>query len=564
MTSHAARARRVPAPGTAAPPLPGGDGQLAFDFDPETQRAIDIDQIHQKTGIYTTRPEVDALLGRLGWPSGEQTLLDPGAGNGEFLVAALGRLNLGRDDVDQAVHRVKGYEFHDGAVSEARRAVRDHLAARGWSAAAAERAALAIVENRDYLLSRVPAGRYTTIAANPPYLRLAHLPPAYRAEYESIVPLHARPDLLYAYLDQSAEVVADGGLIGLITADRWLINAHAAPLRRRLGKLYRVHGVCRLDPDSAFYQAKTRRRGTPPRVHPVSLTLNPGGDGQFLGAEPFPLDPVPAVDGTPLRELAEIRLAPWLGPDGIFLVDAATAAGLPRSHLAPAVEPGDIDGEEIRAPRRWALVTHRSAEPPAAIRDHLERNIGRMPPRGRSNPWWLPPEPFRRTAAARPRRRARAADRRAPEGRPPPGRPPACQPPACRRIGATRSRSHRHARRPGCPGAGGRPGAPHRQRLPRLHGHPPAPAGHPPPPSGRHARGRRRAWPCLTANPLLPGRAALPSRRALPRRRPGCQSLDVSCRYRKPVSDPAPGHPSRSTPAMITSLPPAPADGRTA
>lgn len=396
MARHAAGPRRTPSPGTPAAPLPAGDGQLAFDFGfgAEAQRAIDIDRIHQATGIYTARPEVDALLDGLNWPAGDQTLLDPGAGDGAFLVAALSRLSLGRDDVDQAVYRVKGYEFHDGAVTQARRAIRDHLAGRDWSPAAAERAALAIVENRDYLLSRAPAGRYTTIAANPPYLRLAHLPPGYRADFESIVPLHARPDLLYAYLDRCADAVTADGRIGVIAADRVLLNAGAGPLRRRLGKLYRVQGVRRLDPDSAFYQAKTRRRGTPPRVHPVSLILNPGAEGQPLGADPFPLDPLPAVEGTPLRDLAEIRLAPWLGPDNIFLVDAATAAGLPRSHLVPAVEPADIDGDEIRPPRKWALVTHRSAEPPAVIRDHLERNIGRMPPRGRRDPWWLPPEPF--------------------------------------------------------------------------------------------------------------------------------------------------------------------------
>ena len=377
--------------------IPADAGQqlaLDFGFDAKAQRAIDIELIHQATGIYTARPEVDALLSRLNWPSGGQTLLDPGCGGGDVLVGALARLDLGRDDVDTAVYRVKGFEFHAGAVTEARRAVRGHLAGRGWSDGAAERAAIAIVENRDYLLSPLPAGTFTTIAANPPYLRLAHLPAAYREEYESIVPLHARPDLLYAYLDRSTEVVAAGGRLGLITADRWLLNAYAGPLRDRLGKLYRVQDVRRLDPESSFYQAKTRRKGTPPRVHPVSLTLNPGSDGQELSAAPFPLDPLPAVEGTPLRELAEIRLAPYLGPAGIFLVDAATAAALPRECLAPAVEPGDIDGQEIRPPRKWALITRRAADPPAAIRAHLERNIGRMPPGHRKDPWWLPPEPF--------------------------------------------------------------------------------------------------------------------------------------------------------------------------
>ena len=81
------------------------------------------------------------------------------------------------------------------------------------------------MEERDFLLSPVPVGTYDVIAANPPYWRFVNLPPGYRAEYELMVPAHARADLLLAYLDLSARIVAPGGRIGLITADRWLINS---------------------------------------------------------------------------------------------------------------------------------------------------------------------------------------------------------------------------------------------------------------------------------------------------------------------------------------------------
>jgi Eco57I restriction-modification methylase len=376
---------RGPGAGPSAPPA--GE-QLALGFD---RRPLDIAVIHWATGIYTAVPEIEALLDRLHWPVEGDRLLDPGAGNGGFLVAALRRLDLARDDVGYAARRVQGYEFYPGAVAEARRAVHDHLVWRGWSAPAAERAALSIVEDRDYLLSPVPAGVFDVIAANPPYWRLANLPPGYRVDYEAIVPAHARADLLYAYLDRSAHVIAPGGRIGLITADRWLLNNGSAELRRRLGRRYRVTDLCRLDATSAFYLPKDRRQGTPPRVHPVSLILTPGDRGRQLNARPFRLASLPAVDGVPLREIADIRLAPWLGPDGIFLVDASTR--LPREHLVPAVEPEDIDGNVIRPPRRWALVTT-DAEPPAAILAHLDATLHRMPGRGRRTIRWLPPETF--------------------------------------------------------------------------------------------------------------------------------------------------------------------------
>jgi tRNA1(Val) A37 N6-methylase TrmN6 len=375
-------------------------GQLDLDFGDQRRHSIGV--IHQATGIYTTPPEIIALLDQLDWPNQGERLLDPGAGNGGFLIAALARLDLAHDDVAEATRRVRGYEFYPGAVMEARHAVRDHLIARGWSPAAARAAAGVIVEDRDYLLSPVPVGEFDVIAANPPYWRLIHLPAEYRVEYELMVPPHARADLLFAYLHQSAEIIAAGGRIGLITADRWLLNSGAGELRRRLGARFRVAAVRRLDAKSAFYYPKRRRRDTPPRVHPVSLILTPDGDGRRLDAGPFRLEELPPVDGVPLAAIARIRLAPWLGPDGVFTVGAGSGLpafvagpgpGLPERCLVPVAEPEDITGDILRPARRWALVTSQQ-EPTPALLAHLDANLARVAVSARREPRWLPPETF--------------------------------------------------------------------------------------------------------------------------------------------------------------------------
>ena len=355
------------------------------------QRAEAVDAIHRGTAIYTAVPEIEALLDQLDWPVRGSSLLDPGAGNGGFLVAALARLDLARDDADAAADAVHGYEFHPGAAAAARQSVREHLAGRGWNGGAAQTAATHIVETKDFLLSPVPVGRWDVIAANPPYLRYANLPDEYRPDYDAEVAPHARADLLYAYLQRATDVVAEDGRIGLITADRWLLNAGSAELRRRIGQRWSVHGVRRLESQGAFYRPKARTKGTPARVHPVALVLSADATGRALDASPFPVDAVPDCHGVPLGRIATVRLAPWLGPDGIFVV--RSVAGLPPHRLVPCYEPVELIGEDAPEASRWAILTDRS-EPEPEVLAHLDATLQAMPPRGRRAVRWLPPEPF--------------------------------------------------------------------------------------------------------------------------------------------------------------------------
>ena len=350
-----------------------------------------IDAIHLGTAVYTATPEIEALLDQLGWPAIGASLLDPGAGDGGFLVAALARLDLATDDAETAARAVHGYEFHPGAAADARSTIADHLSSRRWTREVALSTAETMVEERDFLLSAVPTGRWDVIAANPPYLRLASIPAGYRPRYHESVAPHARADMLYAYLQRAADVVAEGGRIGLITADRWLLNAGSSELRRRIGARWTVHGVRRLESRSAFHRPKKRTSGTPARVHPVALVLSSADGGRALDGAPFPIDDVPEYDGVPLGDVAVVRLAPWLGPDGVFVVRDRT--GLPPDRLVPCFEPEDLVGEDAPEPSKWAIATDRS-DPGPEVLAHLDATLHAMPPRGRRATRWLPPEPF--------------------------------------------------------------------------------------------------------------------------------------------------------------------------
>ncbi|MDP3615310.1 MAG: N-6 DNA methylase [Rubrivivax sp.] len=360
-----------------------------------SQRDADVEAIHLATAIYTVAAECDALVADLAWPASGGLLLDPGAGNGALLVAAIRRLNPAPNDVAALAARVRGYEFHPGAADSARRHIATHLQVIGWRSDSARAAAARVVETRDFLLGPLPVGGVDTALANPPFLRFAGLPASYRAEFEAAVPAHARADLMYAYLERMAQAVRAGGEIAAILSDRVLFNEGASALRARIGSAFSVASIRRLDPASAFFRPKSRRRGTPPRIHPVAIVLKSGGGGRAMTAAPFRVDPLDdAQDGIRLGDLANIQLAPWIGPDGVFNV--SDPAAFPHAELVPMVEPEDIDPrlDVIKETRRWAFVTRPDRPPHPSVLEHLDNQLHRMPPRGRRAIRWLPPETF--------------------------------------------------------------------------------------------------------------------------------------------------------------------------
>jgi hypothetical protein len=138
-----------------------------------------------------------------------------------------------------------------------------------------------------------------------------------------------------------------------------------------------------------------------PRVHPVVVHLNPKSSAtagcRAITAAPISPDGDSLDDaaGPTLDMIADVRPAPWLGPDGIFLIDAEKAAelrGLGR--LAEALDLEDIDQatETVRRTGRFVIVTDKDEEPVGALSRHLIEEGKRMPPRGKRSRYWMPPE----------------------------------------------------------------------------------------------------------------------------------------------------------------------------
>ncbi|MGE3342265.1 MAG: SAM-dependent methyltransferase [Vicinamibacterales bacterium] len=365
----------------------------------QSPREAAIDALHAATAIYTCEPVVDALLARVQWPRGRRRLVDTSCGDGAFLRRALARLLECEPDITDAElpQVISGWEVHPFAAAQAQASVREVLAEAGYDAQRATALSREIVHCADFLAEGPREPSYHVIVGNPPYLRFLNVPEVLRQEYERNVPVFARSDLLHSFLERSARTLHADGELALATADRWLFNEKAAQLREVIGKVFRLAHVERLDAASSFYRPKQRRAGSPPRVHPCAVILNAyrgtpiTRDAIFPGAAAL----TPPRGERLLGEVCKVRIAPWLGTPGVFLIGADVAAGLPSECLVPAVDTDDIRDGELRTPTRSAILTRPGERPPPAVLAHLEREMPRMCARGRrQNPHWLPPEPF--------------------------------------------------------------------------------------------------------------------------------------------------------------------------
>lgn len=235
---------------------------------------------------------------------------------------------------------------------------------------------------------------------------MLNVPDPLRSEYEGLLPVYARADLLHSFLDRCAALLARDGELAMVTADRWLFNEGAARVREVVGRHFGLASVRRLDPGSAFYRPKLRRAGTPPRIHPVAVVLKAHAAAvQPIGRAPIYPGKCPSKASTHahvLGDVAEVRLAPWLGTPGIFLIDAAVSSTWPAGTTVPAVDTDDIKAGVLMPPRRRAILTRPEESPAPEVLAHLDRELPRMCARGRSAIRWAPPESFHRFDLSQP------------------------------------------------------------------------------------------------------------------------------------------------------------------
>ena len=355
-----------------------------------------IDAIHSHTAIFTCDEVIDQMLDEVGWPSTQGRLLDPGAGHGDVLLRAIARLEAPLNDTTYILQRLEGWEFHPEAARISRERIAAALQGKGWTRTSAYQAAQGIILERDFLLQGPALKTYEMIVGNPPYANRARIPAVYRDIMDQVVPDYTRHDMLYPYLDACSRHLAPRGRMALVTSDRWLINETTARLRAHLGNRLTFERIERLGTANPFYVPKTRRRNSPPRVHPVIVVArNEAGHGLQMGPRPVILsDQDQSIEGQTLDDHVTIMVAPWMGADGIFVVRRKDV-NIPDEHLIPCVTSKDIHPTEDRfLPNTSAVIVTQKELPSEEVMRHLEKELPRMAPRGIRTPKWLPPTSF--------------------------------------------------------------------------------------------------------------------------------------------------------------------------
>ncbi len=215
---------------------------IQSDLFPPSRLSIDARDIFsdappEERGAVHTRPEVaEFILDAVGWSCGEELeslrLLEPSAGEGDFLVPAVERL-IARVIPDNLAIRdcICAVEVNRAALQLCRERLAGLLSERGWSRGTVDSLLDAWLLHEDFLSVPLHAD-FSHIVGNPPYLRLEKLPKdllkAYRARWRS---LFDRADLYVAFIEKSLGLLRAEGRLGFICADRWMKNRYGGPLR---------------------------------------------------------------------------------------------------------------------------------------------------------------------------------------------------------------------------------------------------------------------------------------------------------------------------------------------
>lgn len=216
-------------------------------------------------GAVFTRPDiVSAILDLVGYvpskPLHEQRALEPSFGAGDFLLPMIERLlgafSAAGGQLRDALHLgpcIRAVEVHATTFDRTRREALEALVRLGVAVSHADRLLDQWLVRDDFLLATLPAA-FHHVVGNPPYVRQERIPAPLLAEYRRrYQTIYDRADLYVPFFERGLSLLAEGGRLGFICANRWLKNRYGGPLREFAARSFRLRYFVNLEGAAAFH-----------------------------------------------------------------------------------------------------------------------------------------------------------------------------------------------------------------------------------------------------------------------------------------------------------------------
>ena len=219
--------------------------------------------IEDRGAIFTRREVVEFILDLVGYtpdrPLHTMALLEPSFGNGDFLVIAVQRLLGAWAESSGAIPAtalrdcIRAVELHQDTFEITRANLTEQLHDAGICRVDAAALIDAWLIHDDFLLAQLPQPAHFVVG-NPPYVRHELIPDALVAEYRSrYATIFDRADIYIPFIERSLGLLADGGKLGFICADRWMKNRYGGPLRQLVSDHFHLHFYVDMVDTPAFH-----------------------------------------------------------------------------------------------------------------------------------------------------------------------------------------------------------------------------------------------------------------------------------------------------------------------
>lgn len=343
--------------------------------------------------VFTRREVVEFILDLAGYtadqPLYHRRLLEPSVGQGDFLTPVVDRLfaayrrdlPASADPVEALKDCICAVELHQASLEATRVTLEAALIGHGLSARQASLLAAHWLCQADFLLLPLEAN-FSHVIGNPPYVRQELIPDVLMAEYRRrFRTIYDRADLYIPFIERALALLAPGGTLGFICADRWMKNRYGGPLRRMVADGFRLRCFVDMVDTPAFTSDVVAYPGIivigREKPGPVRVAFRPRIETDTLQslAQALTATELPAVSEASEVAAPALGDAPWLleAPVQLSLVrrleaafptleEAGCKVGIGVATGADQVFIGSYEGLDVEADRKLPLVTTRDIQ----------------------------------------------------------------------------------------------------------------------------------------------------------------------------------------------------------